>query len=100
MVFPSEIRNQRNRTQPAMVVKPKMRARKIKSGVNWQGALKHKRVEEKGRKSRVVLINFEVLQSNQSSNLQYYFLEVAELKLRKTSKSPPPGRDLNTIPPD
>jgi hypothetical protein len=40
MIFLSEIRGWRNRAQPA--VKPKMRERKLRSVVNWQGALKQK----------------------------------------------------------
>jgi hypothetical protein len=43
LIFPSEIRGQRNAAQSAKGVKPKMRDCKLRSGVNCRGALKGKK---------------------------------------------------------
>ena len=47
MVLPSEIRSQCNRRQPAKGHKPKMRGRKLRSGVKWYMAIKQKRVKQR-----------------------------------------------------
>jgi hypothetical protein len=46
VIFPSEIRGERNRMQSAKGRKPKMEERKLKSSVNWQEALKRKGIQE------------------------------------------------------
>jgi hypothetical protein len=45
MMFPSEISGKHNQTQ-LKGVEPKMRERKLRSGVNWQGALKQRGVKQ------------------------------------------------------
>jgi hypothetical protein len=45
MMFPSEIMGKRNKMQPKGV-KPKIKERKLRSGVKWQGAFKQKGVKQ------------------------------------------------------
>jgi len=53
MIFPSEIKSERNQK---MGVKSKMRKSKLRRCVNWQGALKEKGRKTNGRKTRTVYI--------------------------------------------
>jgi len=50
MIFPSEIRLSAIECSRPTGVKPKMSERKLRSGVNWQGALKGKGVKYTGVK--------------------------------------------------
>jgi hypothetical protein len=52
MTFPSGKREEPNRTQPKGI-KPIIRERKLRKGVNWQGAVKQKRVKHTGVKQRL-----------------------------------------------
>jgi hypothetical protein len=47
IIFPSEIRDWSHRRQPVQGRKPKMKARRLRSGVNWQGTLNKKGVKQK-----------------------------------------------------
>jgi hypothetical protein len=60
MVFPSEIRGQCNRRQPAKGIKPKMSGHKLR-GVNWQQALKHKGTKQTGVKQDLGVLLFLTL---------------------------------------
>jgi hypothetical protein len=52
VIFQTEIRGQRNKQQPNGV-KTQTGEHKLRNDVNWQGALKEKRVNEMGVKQRL-----------------------------------------------